>query len=332
MLALYTPGLMNELEKIALNRMEREIAAGNIQRSDVVPGAFNSKSGFGAIAGKKYARNQLAAPAPVAPEQLARNRAISAGAFKAGLRRPDVSAEALPAVIAANAGGHSFVPPNVSQYMDAMVNKPFGTVRAAATSLAPQHLAGPLLPNPTAAAPTINNGILQHELAEGRLATGRAPVTPVASHFGSGPIMAEQMAARGDPEALKFFSKMRRMHPDDNFVMKKIREAGGLPGRPLPLAGKAERAIDRGIGRNVKKLTALTRQNATKLEMMGNPVSYMPKDLSAQLGGVREGINKLVKNPINRSNFRARLPGLVEPAKQFGKTMMRGMKFVRSGV
>jgi hypothetical protein len=325
---------MNELEKIALNRMEREIAAGNIQRSDVVPGAFNSKSGFGAVAGKGFARRTLATPAPVAPEQLARNRAISAGSFKAGLSQPGVTAEALPGMVAANVNGHSYVPPNVSQYMDSMVNKPLGGLRAVASSLAPKQLAGPLLPNPTAAASTINNGILQHEHAERQLFKRKGTVTPVASHFGARPIMAEQMAARGDPEALSFFSKMRKMHPDDALVMKKIREAGGLPGRPLPLGGRAERAVDRGIGRNVKNLTTATRQNATKMEMLGKPVSYMPKDLSAHLGTIRPGVEKMMElgGKTNRGNLMSQLPKFVEPLKQFGRTMLRTGKFVRSGV
>jgi hypothetical protein len=318
----------SELEKIALNRMEREIAAGNIQRTQVTPRTLDSTTGVRAVLGKKVTRSQLAAPASVSAETLARRREISQKTFEAGLKQPHINQTMLPGVGVGMAGSVAHVPPNTGAMIRTANSPLFGATRYLAGSFHPS-VADAVATRARPVDKTLNSAFLGHENSERRLATASTSssmVTPVASHLGSGPIFAEQMAARGDPEALAHISKARG-HPDDRLLMKRYREAGGLPGRPLPLSGKAERSIDKGLSRDVRKLSPFARQQAVKIHATGGRVSYIPKDMPnlPQLGlNAAQG--------LQAARTGGNLSKVVEPGKKLLGGIRRSMKFVRTGV
>jgi hypothetical protein len=115
---------------------------------------------------------------------------------------------------------------------------------------------------------TLNHAGLRHELAEARLLQGKT-ITPFATHAGISPILEENMAVRNDPEAQRVLGLARRRHPDDVLAARLIRQGGGLPGQPLPLGGRAEAAMTRGLIRHKRQLSSDATQMNTDYGIRG---------------------------------------------------------------
>jgi hypothetical protein len=95
--------------------------------------------------------------------------------------------------------------------------------------------------------PSVEYAVLQHELGEraqarASLANG-VGTRNVASHLGETPDVAERLPLFRDPEAGGLFDKMRQMDPGDAFIQRKMRQFGHTPNNPMPLGGRAHRAL-----------------------------------------------------------------------------------------
>jgi hypothetical protein len=275
------------VDKTAASRMEKEIAKGNIRRSDVVPGVSDSTGLFSGRA-RRAARDSLQAAPAVSPEQLSRNRVLSDKLYRAQTKAMpngiDFKDELYPgAGPATNIAGKPTVhsPDTAGRFLRTL-EKPAGAPRAIFSTLPvkDEWRDQALVP----AAPqdaTLNHAVFRHELGEAQThLSGSA--APVASHFGVRPMLEENMASRGDPEAQATFARLRKMHPDDVLVQKQIRQMGGLPGRPLPIGGKHEARLNEMIGRDVSKLAPETRAGAAMSAGEGRvKVPYVPASVAA---------------------------------------------------
>jgi hypothetical protein len=316
----------DELEKIALTRYEKEISAGNVGRSDVSPGVPNLPGPLGVMS-KKLTREQLAAPAAVDPSSLARTRALKDKLYEAQAAHPhtqnipevfDVQKKFLPGMGPATAMGQVFAPPESGQFMRG-VNRPFGALRSGLGTL-PAVSSSPLekltqLPARKPVDSTLNHAVLQHELGEAS-EFGKDKIRPFASHLGPEPILRENLAMKGDPEAMKEMAKLRQLHPDDALMQKAIRQAGGTPDAPLALGGRQHKAVERILDRSASKLDPATRGRALQMSVgTSKPLGYAPDNVNQavkkMLPTAMETINPLAKDP-SVSNLKKALPGLKE--------------------
>lgn len=299
---------MASFQKLALPRYEQEIAAGNISRGDVTPGVPSLPGPFGAIS-RKTTREQLAAPAAVSPEALAKNRAMSDKLYEAQAMHPQtqgigkdftVRKEFLPGMGPATHSGNSTVysPIESGQFMRG-IDRPLGSLRSMAATVPAEKMdeLGGLsgvaksfakLPSKQPVDSTLNHTILQHELGEAS-EVGKDTIRPAASHFGPEPILRENMAMRHDPEAQKIMAGIRQQHGDDALMQRAIRQAGGTPNAPLPLGGKAHRAVERIMDNNVSQLDPMTRLKAVQTQgLLDKHIGYMPKHVSETVGSLGE--------------------------------------------
>jgi hypothetical protein len=133
---------------------------------------------------------------------------------------------------------------------------------------------------PTASDATQTYATLRHELGEAEefshLNAGRG-VRPFASHLGSTPILREQEAMLGDPDAFSQMAKVRQLNQGDVRVQKLIRQVGGTADRPLPVGGRQQRALDRLIDAKPQELDPVGRGLAIRLGQ--ERVPYLPKDV-----------------------------------------------------
>lgn len=133
-------------------------------------------------------------------------------------------------------------------------------------------------------------GALDHEIAETR-EQRRAGLRPIATHDGTGPLVAERTNIVGDPAAFGEISKMRTgrgADPDDKLLWRKMKQMGATADRPMPMGGKAHRSLDRWVDRNADMLAPESRKRALFLARdFGEGVD--PRDISPYLPGrVRE--------------------------------------------
>lgn len=99
--------------------------------------------------------------------------------------------------------------------------------------------------------PTVQHAVLHHELGE--RAQARAAKTRevgsrfVASHLGETPDIAERHSLFRDPEAGALFDSLRQSNKGDAFVQAKMRQFGHTPNNPMPLGGRAHRALAHAV-------------------------------------------------------------------------------------
>lgn len=111
---------------------------------------------------------------------------------------------------------------------------------------------------------------LQHELAERRHMEGMAhgiPLTPVASHAGTAPILAERLATR-DPDTHKLFHQIRNL-PEDAAVGKLLKRFGATGNYTPPLGGRAHRTLERAVA---NAFPALKTEIGQRMLSVGFPV------------------------------------------------------------
>lgn len=325
----------DELEKIALPRYEQEIQAGNIQRSALGPNLPNVQGGLLGPAARKMTRDQLHAPAPVDPGALARKRQLNDHLYHAqaaaphaatGIQVGGVSKEMLPGAFAATLPGITgkpqvYSPPQSGQFMRGMGGGFTDRMKATGAAMAPQH-AGALLPPSSSVDPTINKAVLHHELGEAS-EMGKPAWRPFASHLGPEPIIRENMAMQGDPEAMGHMAKLRQMHPDDALAQKAIRHAGGTPDSPIPIGGRQHRAVEGYIDRNVQKINPTIRgQRLMGAVASGKELAYASPEVHGAARQVMEGIPATLKQPSLMGKLRS-AKELVAPGRVLNR-FLRG--------
>jgi hypothetical protein len=111
-------------------------------------------------------------------------------------------------------------------------------------------------PLKTAPAPqddTLYRTVVAHEGAEKAMLDAaerkEIPARFTASHIGGIPIVAEQLAAFRDPDAQRTLYRIRERHPDDAFIMRKIRQFGGRLDSPLAIGSRQHAALERELAR-----------------------------------------------------------------------------------
>jgi hypothetical protein len=336
-------GFIDELEKIALPRYEREIAAGNITRQGIDPSALPGElPGILNIPQRKSTRQALAAPTEQSAESLARNRQMAGHLYRAQAPHHEVVQQFHPGTGPATAVGTGTVlsPPSAGRFAQRAAEGPVGMLRATVGTFGNIPGAHPKIKQIAdralgAAGPadaTLTHAIMRHELGE-RAVAGSGTIRPFASHLGVTPILEEQMAMRSDPVAQTVVGKIRT-NPDDALVQRAIRQVGGIGDRPLAIGGRQERAVNRILDRNVSKLTPAARGAAIKFEPLmamagkSSNIGYLPKDMetpSHTMGRLAPRIKELV----NTKNWR----GLLGPAvKDVGSKLLRANKFISRGI
>lgn len=318
------------LSKLAASRIDKEIAAGRLRYSDVMPDV--PEGGVGSIFEpflKRRMRAEMSAPSEVAPEALARRRALNQKLYEARFAHPDVPGVKMQKTLAPGLGAgmllDSVYAPDTSARFVRTLDRPFGVSRALGSTLhpaIPEHL----LTGAVAEDPTLNRAILEHELGEAstmnRAVARKGMAAPFASHLGSEPIIRENLALAGDPEALATMAKLRQRHPDDAYVQKLVRQAGGTPDAPIPLHGKQHRAIEAALAKHPEQLTKQTRSKAVNLSALGQlPVSYVPEAVSEEMRRIPPKVEGFMRSPSLRSGLDF-VRSLNIPAAQ---------KFIRTG-
>lgn len=318
------------LSKLAASRLDKEIAAGRLRYSDVMPGIPDSYQGSEAEPGlKRWLRDQMSAPAEVAPEALARRRALNQKLYAARFAHPDVPGvtmqkKLMPGLGAGMVVNQVFAPEESARFARTL-EKPYGPYRALGSTLhpaLPKHLLTESAPQDA----TMNRAILEHELGEAntmhRATTRKGMAAPFASHLGSEPIIRENLAALGDPAAQAAIAQMRQRHPDDAYVQRLIRQAGGTPDAPIPLHGRQHRAIEAALAKHPEQLAQQTRSKALRMSALARlPISYMPPAVSEEVRHIPTKIEGFMRNPSLRRGLDV-MRSLNVPAAQ---------KFVRTG-
>lgn len=292
--------------KLASTRYEREIAHGNILRSDVAPVApVDSLAPFLAPAARKATREHLIAPAELPDSEVELRRRVNEKrnlAYRTpqghGLARVTVESGAHPGLVAGTnpdfmLGGAKVHMPDkgmASFFKHVQDTGPFdqarnfvATAQAAAKGEGPgvalHGLAMRRYPN-LATDPALTYATLRHELGEAeesrRLVESKG-VRPFASHLGTTPILREQEALLGDPQAIRDMAQVRQMNPGDARVQKLIRQVGGTPDSPLPLGGRQHAALNRRVDARPDLLDPQGRGLAANLG--AEHVPYVPKSL-----------------------------------------------------
>ena len=338
----YTKGSFAALDsfgiKTATPRYEREIAAGNIPRQSVAP-----VTDIGGPLGpfeRGLTRRYLAAPASVDPAQLERTRAIREHLFQNLRKNPAGIAPNVtilpngPSPATISAAGFDgapttatvMLPENSAAYLANNGKHPLRGIRGEAyrslSILKGLGLKSPwaaklldhITPKTTEADRGVGYAVARHELGEASaMQRPWSEQLGHATHAGTAPQLEERLNVAGDPRAIKRFQETRQHgHPDDALMDRLIRNAGGTADAPLPLGGRNERSLQRGLIRNVANLSPGTRLNALRRAAMSeqpNPL-VEPKAVYA--------VNQLVQP--SSSALSERLRNLFTA----GKFVMRG--------
>lgn len=100
----------------------------------------------------------------------------------------------------------------------------------------------------------VDNAIVHHELGErahyNAARANEIGARSVASHFGEVPNIAERLQTFRDPDANAIFNNIRAQDPGDSFIQNKMKQFGHTPNAPMPLGGRAHRALAREVLHN----------------------------------------------------------------------------------
>ncbi len=144
---------------------------------------------------------------------------------------------------------------------------------------------------------------------------------PFASHMGSTPILREQEAILGDPEAQRAFAKMRQFDASDAHVQKLIKRVGGTPDSPLPVGGRQQRALDHLIDTTPSEVGQ--RARALSLQLGRDRVPYVPKDVPA-VQPLLEKAMEIPQKPGLLNKLRA-AKDLYSPLRRVGEFLGKGV-------
>lgn len=308
------------LIKLAKTRYEREIAAGTIGRNQLSPGVVGTElPGPLGAAQRRVTRETLAAPAERSPAFLAQKRHMAEKLYDVQSAAPAVATHPgvgsitkkfLPGVgpgtMAMGPGMPAAVasPSQAGQFLERASEGTPGILRASLSSLANDQPAiqQTLLGRAGPQSPTLSHAVFRHELGEAAEAT-KKNVLPFASHMGTTPILEENLAMIGDPQASATMKKVRQIHPDDAMVQRMIRRVGGTADAPIPIGGRQQRALDRMLAGSVTKLDPQTRMKALMMTGAGYGPGYAPKDVPGMRSLIDSGMEfesalKKTKGPL----------------------------------
>lgn len=332
------------LEKIALDRLEREVAAGNVAYSDIPGLPFGS--------GKVEARKAFMAPSVPTPQRLEQTRNLNTSLYRAksnlnpdqiasiGEPRVNIHREFLPGVGAGTLGtGDLWAPAEAGRFVRTVSGR-MGKLRAVAgtyAGIAPR-LRKVMAPQSMEDL-TLNRAVLEHELGEAsefRRAAEDKSVTPVASHMGIQPMLRENIALKGDPAATAAMARLRTLDPGDIAVQKAIRQAGGTPDRPLALGGKQEEAVRRIVSRKPQGIGLQGRRQALQLAAatpanISYKISPAITEFRESLPEIRRAFNGIAAAPTFMGTVKAMKNELPLAAKTFGR-LREASKWLKTGL
>lgn len=320
------------LEKMSATRYEKEIAKGTINRSDL--GVPASAYAYPKI--KRVTREHLSAPSTPSPEALARRRAINEKVYHAYANHPElhgtsgvsVEKRVFPGAGPATLGGsYVFSPAEAGRHLRGILSGGsgiLGKIKALASTLVKPgtRIGEKILPKGKESDKTLARSILKHELGEAStFAKDKgSKIIPVASHLGARPIIEEQIANRGDPEAIKDLHR-GRLDKGNQAVLRAIRSVGGTADSPIPIGGKQERAVNRILARHPEKLDTHGRTKAVQVQaaqLFQNPDANresLPMDMSHIPSGVHESIRHIIKaakGPLEHIQSGRTIKGLMD--------------------
>lgn len=309
--------------KIAASRIDKEIASGNLQYADVMPDVPRGQMPkIMDPVMKRKMRSEMAAPAPRAPEEVSRTRALNEAVHRnqvttspKHVAMEQAEGHAAPPAIhnkhiqGMGPGFHPMLgvhaPDTSGQFLRSATNGTLGKLRAGVGTWKPE-----LLPQRQPVDATLNRAVLEHELGEASEfastqssagatagAAGRPNakgVNPFSSHLGSEPILRENLVSHGDPEAQHLMAKVRQLHPDDAYVQRLVRQMGGTPDAPIPLDSRRARALEDRLSQSATQLAPQTRQTALMRDMaLDGKVRYVPEEVRETLKGMPKHIEGL---------------------------------------
>lgn len=262
-----------ELEKLAISRLDKEVAQGNVTYSNAVPGAKT----------KAQAQQAFFQPEHVHPDQLARTRELNGKLYHATADHHHVNKNFMPGA-GPNASSMGANVPKESGRFLRTAEKPFGMYRAiAGTYKGMESRLDKALTKEAPVDKTLNKAILHHELGELHDINGKHSIVPHSSHMGTTPTISENLQMTGDPDAQKIMGRLRSGDPGDVAMQKAMRRAGATPGAPIPLHGRQHAAVDRMLGKEFtnhpERIGSAGRQSAlTSKNIGGRSIGYnVPK-------------------------------------------------------
>jgi len=251
-------GFLDETAKLANTRYNKEIAKGTITRAQLVPEMTQEIPGILGAGQRKVTHDRLIAYEPptrgpgFTAENAARLKELQATAQLKNMGQYAPGAvghgEMTPGLIANTAPNrHVFVGPTAGPYIrTATEGGTENLVKAQMHAITgKRELVAPDAPSIDS---HIRQAVVQHEGGEAAEMARAAPPGAKrghASHLGVKPILQENIALSNAPEeAVDVFRRLRQGNPDDAMTAKLIRRAGGTPNAPLPVDGRAQRALE----------------------------------------------------------------------------------------
>jgi len=252
-----------------MGRLERELIKGTVLPSEVVPGTSQRAaiSGISGAPGRRHIRRVLQRGSPVESLlKLRRLRKLRALLFEVHKKYP-VFVVSLPATKQIRVTGN---PKEIRTPLDQLGEFPEKSVtmcnvrntRRSAEIYFPDS-DEPFLKyiNKDALAKAALKLVsLQHELGEA-VEYMHKKIIPFSTHNGPEPLIREKLYSMGDP-GLQAEVCTWRTGKDDQLFEKLYKQVGGTPDRPVPLNGKAHRALERLLVRNVDKISTIARADA----------------------------------------------------------------------
>lgn len=292
---------LDELEKIAKPRYEREIEAGNIRRGDVVP--LSQYAAFTEKGRKQKTRASLYETAKGLqddPTSVARKGRLVAEAT--GPRSADVLGQIgqVPSSMRPTTNPFGKVEPVKA----VSVNVP-GIGFTSSTSHAGKARSS-IFVGPEGTANRYRT--LHHELGEAEeraLGLGKPGVMPHASHAGLRPILREDLATFSSPEGQRDNLAIRSgqyggaLNPEnDNALVRALKkQVGATPNAPIPLEGKQHRALEGLLQKNVDRLSIPTRRQPSSAGWPSRltPTAPKPREVA---GAVAKAVAPLAAAPV----------------------------------
>jgi len=261
----------------------------------------------------------------------------------------------------------SFLDPTFSFPGGALVRKHIVSPKTERMYRIPQEIS-----ETSAVDPSLEHAAMQHEFGE--RAARRAALAKevgarrIGSHLSETPLVAERSSLFMDPEANQIIDAWRMPDAENAFVVKKMRQMGHTHAQPMPLGGKAHRALSDAVleHRNLSPETLTLRRRdafeplesaerwaSSKMlpprwrealsgieQEVGHVPGAIPRSMSSRArqieSGLGEGLNLLGKAPLGNLQrwvdaARSGVKKLFQPAHLAGtpETFMRRLSTVR---
>jgi hypothetical protein len=256
--------MRNELEKISLSKWEALARAGRLSQKAIrrisPSGLPHKKETLQAL------RSRMTRHAPLTPAEQRKELLLARNEMRTTPQVMSSGGRFTGVTVGATIGGRS----PMGMLRKYLVKRQPMSVQAIGPELAKGPIrAGTILaPEPGRKAlraagfrrdyPSGYRGVLSHEVAERELSKikGQRALIPATSvmgkfqqtgvHMGGRPILSEMQHMTKDPAMHKHWERIRGL-TGEGISMKKWREHGGTPYRPLPTKGRAERVFEKAI-------------------------------------------------------------------------------------